>query len=146
MLIPIVMVLTAAGAPAQAGPEQGPVLAAHRAWIEAMVRADVDALRALYAEDLVYVHGSGAVETRTEFLEKMTSGARRYLEIASRDPRARLYGGAAIVTDRLDVVVGAGSGGEPLRVSVRSLNVFVRRDGVWRLVAHQATRLPESIQ
>lgn len=143
MLIPIVTLLTTAGAPA---PEQGAVLAAHQAWIEAMVDANATALSALYAEDLVYVHGSGAVETRTEFLEKMTSGARRYLEIASRDPRARLYGDAAIVTDRLDVVVDAGGGGEPLRVSVRSLNVFVRRDGEWRLVAHQATRLPESIQ
>ena len=118
------------------------VIAAERQWAAAMVARDLPALRDIFADDLVYVHGSGAVETKAEFLEKLATGARAYTHITPLEPRARVYGDTAVVADLLDV--GVVSGEQRLTVRVRTINVFLRRGGRWQIVAHQATRLSQA--
>lgn len=106
----------------------------------AMVAVDVPALEALLAEELTYTHSSGQVETRAQFLESLTSGTLRYRSLAPSDVSVRAYGDVAVATGRVEVE--ATSQGNDLKLSLRFTEVWVRRDGAWKLTAWQSTRLP----
>jgi ketosteroid isomerase-like protein len=108
---------------------------------EVMVQGDMAALAPLLAEDLVYVHGDGKVETKAQLLESLASGRLRYRAIAAPDAAVRVYGEAAVVTGRADVQATAG--GRDVAFAARYLAVYVREGGAWRLAAWQTTRLPE---
>lgn len=108
---------------------------------EVMVGGNTAALAPLLADDLVYTHGSGQVETKAQFLESLASGRLRYRAIAAPDAVVRVYGEAAVVTGRADVQATAG--GQDVAFAARYLAVYVREGGAWRLAAWQNTRLPE---
>jgi ketosteroid isomerase-like protein len=132
-------VVAATVSPWAQGTAEQQLLAAEREWAKAMVEGDVAALGAIYADDLTYVHGSGAVETKAVFLGKLGDGSRTYHRIETLEPRAHPLGDAGAVTDLLEVDVEAG--GDRFTVRVRTINVFVRQDDRWKIVLHQATRL-----
>ncbi len=105
-----------------------------------MVEGDTAALAGLLAEDLVYVHSSGAAESKAEFLEAIASGRMRYRAIADREAAVRTYGDAALVGGLVDVQVTVG--GQDAAPTLRYLAAYARQDGAWRLVAWQSTRVP----
>ena len=125
---------------AQVPPGASAVLAAERRWTEALVKADVDALDRLYADDLVYVHSGGNVETKAQFLDRMRKGGLKYQKVELVDPRVRVFGAAAVVNGAFDVSVLVD--GQPMNHRVIYTHVYAERNGEWRLVAHQTTRAP----
>lgn len=73
--------------------------------IAAILKADADELRACMSEDLVYVHGSGLVETREEYIGLLVSGKRKYLTYDPVDRKARTFGDFTVFTGRLVVSI-----------------------------------------
>ena len=116
------------------------VLAAEQRWTQALVKADAAALRDIYADDLVYVHSGGNVETRTEFIRRVETGGLKYERLTLVDPKVRVYGDTAVVNGAFEVVVT--SDGTPINTRVIYIHVYVRHGGAWRMVAHQTTRAP----
>jgi uncharacterized protein (TIGR02246 family) len=114
---------------------------AHARRFEVLVQGDTAAVAPLLADDLVYIHASGQVETKAQLLEALASGRLRYRAIAAPDAVVRVYGEAAVVTGRADVQATAG--GQDVAFASRYLAVYVREGGAWRLAAWQNTRLPE---
>ena len=55
-----------------------PVLAAEDARFAAMIGTDATRLRSWLADDLQYVHSTGDVESRQQFVDSIVSGERRY--------------------------------------------------------------------
>jgi uncharacterized protein (TIGR02246 family) len=130
----------AASLHAQVPPGASAVLAAERRWTEALVKSDVAALEALYADDLVYVHSGGNVETKGQFLDRVRKGGLKYQKVELVDPRVRVFGSAAVVNGAFDVSVLVD--GQPMNHRVIYTHVYAERNGGWRLVAHQTTRAP----
>ena len=116
------------------------VLAAERRWTESLVKGDLAALDRLYADDLVYVHSGGNVESKTEFLDRVRKGGLKYQKVELVDPRVRVYGQAAVVNGAFDVSVIVN--GQPMNHRVIYTHVYAQQNGEWRLVAHQTTRAP----
>jgi hypothetical protein len=117
------------------------VLAAEDARFSAMVKQDAEVLRRSLADELAYVHMTGEVEDREQFIASVASGTRRYLAIASVERRVDFPGpGAAVVQGRARFEVEAG----PNRIAFdsRYLAVYGFADGAWRLRAWQSLRLP----
>lgn len=86
------MMLAALCAFALAASAQGPekeLRAVEEQRYKAMLQADLPALEKLLADDLVYVHSSGSVETKAQFLDTVKPG---HLEII-RGLRVGLFGG-----------------------------------------------------
>jgi hypothetical protein len=117
------------------------VLRAEDARFAAMLGADREAMRRWFADDLAYVHSTGAVEDREQLIEGIGSGRLRYLAIAPSERRVVFAGlEAAIVQGlaRIEVL----SGDRALEFSARYLAVYGLREGAWRLRAWQSLRLP----
>lgn len=107
----------------------------------AMVQNDLEHLAALLAEDLVYVHTDGAVESKAEFLQRLRSGALRYRSIEPTDVRVRTFGKTAVVTGRSQMAVTIA--GADRELAIRYTAVYVVRGDRWLLVSWQSTRIQE---
>ena len=106
---------------------------------EALVDADVAALRDLFADGLRYGHANGEVHPKEELLGLVGSGRIDYRAIRVEEIETRALAGALVVTGRQAVLVRSG-GREVTSRSVFTA-VYAREDGAWRLVAYQSTPL-----
>jgi hypothetical protein len=126
---------------AEAAADADAVLAAEDERFRAMIGADAGALRPTLDEGLAYVHMTGEVEDREQFIASVASGAKRYLAIAPGDRRVDILGsGAALVKGKARFQVEAGT--QRLDFESRYLAVYARVGGAWRLRAWQSLRLP----
>jgi ketosteroid isomerase-like protein len=106
----------------------------------AMTRGDIAELSKILADDLVYAHSSGRVDGKKEFLASLESGNLKYVSIQNDEQKARLYGGVALVNGRARVTIT--SQGQEQSFVLRYLDVYVKRNNKWQMVAWQSTRLP----
>jgi Domain of unknown function (DUF4440) len=107
---------------------------------EAMVHADVAALRELFADGLRYGHANGEVDAKEELLGRLGSGRLDYKAIHVEESETRELAGAWVVTGRQTILVTS-RGREVTSHSVFTA-VYTRDGGRWRLVAYQSTPLP----
>lgn len=117
------------------------VLAAEDARFAAMVAGDPEGLRRALADDLQYVHSTGAAESRSELIASITSGRMRYAAVTGLERQVvMLAPEAALVrgTGRFEVVAGA----TPLDLKLRYQAVYGREEGAWRLRSWQSVRQP----
>ena len=107
---------------------------------EALVNADVAALRTLFADGLRYGHANGVVESKAELLDGLGSGRLDYRAIRVEDSETREVAGAWVVTGRQTIEVT--SGGRDLTSHSVFTAVYTRDGRRWQLVAYQSTPLP----
>lgn len=113
------------------------------AFLDGASRNDPAAHERFWADDLVYTSSAGTRTNKAEILAGLRSEApdegppTRY---SAEDVRIRQYGDTAVVAFRL---VGRTEGDAPEVSHYLNTGTFVRRDGEWRVVAWQATRVPE---
>ena len=107
---------------------------------EAMVDADVAALRELFADGLRYGHANGEVHAKEELLGLLGSGRLDYRAIRIEESETRELAGAFVVTGRQTIEVTA-TGRALTSHSVFSA-VYARECRRWRLVAYQSTPIP----
>ncbi len=106
----------------------------------AMMRADTATLRHSLAEELVYTHSNGLVESKTMHLEAVGSGRTSYESIGPQGMSYRPVGEAVVGNG---LVKSKGSlAGVAFDVMLRVTTVHIRRRGRWQLVAWQSTRVP----
>ncbi len=108
---------------------------------EAMIKQDVPALDDILADDLSYTHTSARVETKAEFIAALSSGRTKYQAIERDDVKVRQYGDTAVVTGHANMHVNRN--GRDSRFEIRFLNVYAKRQDVWRMVAWQSTKLSD---
>jgi ketosteroid isomerase-like protein len=115
-------------------------------FLDGASRNDVAAHDRFWADDLIYTRSSGVRMGKAEILENARSGptatAVESTEYSAEDIRIRQYGDTAVVAFRL--VGRTGSGPRPVVEHFLNTGVFVKRNGEWRVVVWQATRVPES--
>lgn len=119
-----------------------PVLAAEDARFSAMIAANPTEMHRWLAADLEYVHSTGEVDNRDQFINSIISGSRRYIAVEPGERRVTFLGeGAAVVQGPARFQVSAGA--TPADFKVRYLAVYVHVEGTWQLHAWQSLRLPE---
>ena len=117
------------------------VLALEERRRQALLAGDLPALQGLLADNLVYVHSTGACDHKDSYLAKLSGGSLKYLELNFNDLQVQVLQEAAVVSGRMAAVVS--KDGQPKNVASLFMTVWgCGPDGAWRLHAHQGTTLP----
>lgn len=107
----------------------------------AMAAGDVASLEALSHDDLLYVHGSAAVDTKQSWIEAMRCGRTRYTDMKYDAVEVRILGDAVLLTGRAAFEVEVKGKSRTLRM--RFLNLWSKTAAGWKFAAWQATPMPE---
>jgi uncharacterized protein (TIGR02246 family) len=105
----------------------------------AVVAGDFDAFAALAHPQLAYTHSNGELDDLASYLAKCRSGHYVYHRINHPVDRIVVTGDTAAVIGEMHAELTAG--GVRKSLANRSLAVWVRTDGDWRLLAYQPTVL-----
>jgi ketosteroid isomerase-like protein len=106
---------------------------------QAMIDADVGALEALLADDLIWTHSSGKTDDKRSFIERIGSKAVSYLELEVRDDAVSSHGGIMVHHGVLEGRVSVDGRERPLRN--RFLSVWTWTGRHFELLAWQSTGL-----
>lgn len=105
----------------------------------ALISADVAELQRVYAEDYLQYDEHGEPSTRSDLIEKLTSGKLRFLFMLSTGRKVR------ILNESVAVVHGSEQDqieqdGKRLSVNHVYTDVVMKRDGRWQIVASQLAK------
>lgn len=104
------------------------ILKMEKARTDAILAADGPAMQKLFDDDLVYIHSSGRLDTKTSYIDNLVTGAAAYKAFAFSNVKVRVYGDCAIVSG--DAIVDATKS----RLDLRFTNVWSKSSGAWRNV------------
>src|SRR2546428_6190415 len=116
------------------------VLRADDRRFEAMRRGDWAALDAALADELTYVHSTARLESKTEHIANLRAGKPHYRGIAPRERRARVHGGAGVVTGVSEMHVERD--GKEQSLTARYPAGYAKAGEDRRLIARQLTPGP----
>jgi ketosteroid isomerase-like protein len=144
-ILPFVVALAAA---APAGASEAPAAPELTALLEQFLagasRNDIAVHERFWADDLIYTRSAGVRVGKQEILDGMRAAPAAASEPAvtysAEDIRIQQYGDTAVVAFRL---VGRTEGASAATQYYLNTGTFVKREGEWRAVAWQATRVPE---
>jgi len=109
---------------------------------DAMQKGDAKVLDEVYTESLIFVNARGKVLTKQDRIKEFASGSVKYNSFRQGDYRFHIYGNTAVVTGVACSVVDYQ--GRLNQTPRRFTSVYVKLDGHWRFVAHQATLVTDS--
>ena len=105
----------------------------------AMEQVDVAMLDRILSDDLIYTQANGLQQTKAELIGVLGSGDMKYESITPNDVRVRTYHQAAVVTGRASIKIKTGEGEQSFKICY--LDVYVKQDGCWQMVAWQSARV-----
>ena len=107
----------------------------------ALIAVDISELSRIYADDYVQYDESGEASTKSDLIQKLTSGTMRLISMISTGRRIRiLRDDVAIVHGSEDDIVEQAGRRFPARYFY--MDVVVKRNGSWQIVASQLSRPP----
>jgi ketosteroid isomerase-like protein len=106
----------------------------------AVVSGDLRVFEELLADDFTHTNQAGIFRTRAQWLANHKPGQSPYTRYVVDELKIRVYGETAVVTART-TPQGQDSRGKPITGQYRYLRVWAKRDGKWRAVAFQGTRI-----
>jgi ketosteroid isomerase-like protein len=114
-----------------------PILDMEKRRFKAICDADIDLLNDFLHDSLVYAHTSGNVETKTDFIEALASGKRRYSQFDVIEASVRESGDLAITHGVAQCLLV--SKGVTKDFKIRYLSCMLFERGRWQLVNWQST-------
>ncbi len=115
------------------------VVKAVQALSTAMINGVAADLYAITAPQLSYGHSSGAVDTQSSFVEKISTGQSDFVSIDIADQSILFSGNTAIVRHKLKAVTN--DQGKSGQVQLNIMLVWQKQKNKWVLLARQAVKL-----
>lgn len=106
---------------------------------EAIVKGDVEFFDGFLADDFTHTSASGRLRTKAEWMKGRKPGQSAYVSYETSDLKVRLYGDSAVVTGLSDAKWR--EDGQTMRGQYRFIRVWTKRDGQWKAVAFQSTKI-----
>jgi len=110
-------------------------------WRRALLSANVPEIDHLLADDYLGVTANGTLETKADMLAMRRSGTIRFSQLDLSDLKVRVYGDTAVVTSKAEV--SGVNGGTDISGRYRYTRVYNRRNGQWRIVSFEASRISD---
>jgi ketosteroid isomerase-like protein len=115
------------------------LLKAHETRLKALLEGDLDLLRTVVGEDMVFVSSGGKASTRAEVIEAFKAGTMKIQRMDASDISTRLYGDIGILSYTADGKTT--HDGITVEGMTRSTTVYAYRDGGWQMVSQHQSRL-----
>lgn len=107
---------------------------------QALMHEDQAAIERLFADNLVYVHTTGLVQNKAQYLEYAHTAV-RYLEVQRGELSVQVLGdGVLLMSGSQCNVLQKRSGGEPVRAEGFASQVWVRGAQGWQMALFHGTR------
>jgi ketosteroid isomerase-like protein len=108
---------------------------------DAIIKGDIAPFERTMADTFVFTAPDGSMQNRTQWLADLKSGALKLESSKNEDMKVQVYGDAAVVTYRS---TDKGKYKDfDISGQYRWIDVFVKRNGRWQIVATQGTRLAQ---
>jgi ketosteroid isomerase-like protein len=112
-------------------------------WKDAMLHQKIQIMNDLLAEDYIAISADGTLQSKTQTLDNLKTGALHFKSIGLSDRKVRFYRQTALVTSRAEIEGNTGEGN--ISGSYRFTRVYVRDGGGdWKIVSFEASRIRES--
>ena len=142
-LLALLLVTTAPFAAAAPRGDEASARAALLARFDAALRADLPALEKGLADDLEYCGVRATCSTKSQYLESVRNGTRKFRSLRPEIERVRLFTDTAVLTGKV-YAVSIVDGAER-NVDAYFLVVLAWRDGRWQMTNQSSTSLqPDS--
>ncbi len=126
---------------ARSSDDGGVLIRMEHEWNEALKARDVAWFERNLAGDVTDISsGNGALHTKAEDIEALKADKTVYESRELSDLRARVEGGAGVVTG-VNHIRGRDEQGQPFDVRLSFTDTYIRRDGRWQVWASQHTRV-----
>lgn len=122
-----------------AAPLPADLAAAAHAYDEAQVKGDRAALERLVADDYVLVNGAGQVQDKARLIADYVAPGFKLDPFTIEAPVEKVLGDTALLGGRVSMT--GVDGGQRFALVVRFVDTWARRDGQWRVVYSQVTRV-----
>jgi hypothetical protein len=117
------------------------VLALEKQRFAAMVARDTAFLHRVLADDLLYSHTNGMVDTKASFIRSIASGTLQYQQMDLDDVAFRAYKNTVVLNGVMRIKVRYN--GQVLEMKIKYLDVYRQNGKDWQLVAWQSAKLNE---
>jgi hypothetical protein len=116
------------------------ILRLHEKKFQWMIKKQLDSLKTILDERVVYIHSNGWVQDKKAVIEDLKSGKLVMNSVVINESGARIYKGVVIVNGKgkFNVVVD----GNAVEIQLLYTEVYVKRKEGWLLVSRHANRLP----
>ena len=106
----------------------------------ALVESDIATLERITADGYSHVETNGTVRGKADFLDSLRRGDVRFDTFVIEASHVRIFGDTAVLTGSYHDTIRTPQGAQRTK-HARHIRVYVRTDGCWRAVAHQATEI-----
>jgi len=110
-------------------------------WDKAIVRKDRAAIEGNMAADFRQIDGSGNIETKASFVDGLMEADLTIHPYTVEEFDVRLYGDVALLSGRTRMT--GSYQGKAFTSHYRYIDIYVRRDGEWKIVSVQISPIPD---
>ena len=111
------------------------------AWDKAIIAKDEKAIAGNMAQDFRIIDGTGTVEDKPAFVAGIMDAKLTIDPYTVEEFDVRLYGDTALLSGRTHMT--GKYDGKPFESNYRYIDIYVRRDGAWKIVSVQITKFPK---
>lgn len=120
--------------------DEAAVAAAVESFRRAMLNPEQEAFEALFDESLTYGHSGGLIENRSDCIASMVTGKFKFTGLEFSEQSIDMVGNTAAVRHVMFAHT-ADAGKEPGTIRLHVLQVWVKKNAGWQLMARQAVRI-----
>jgi hypothetical protein len=90
---------------------------------------NIDAVADLFDEELVFIHLTGHITTKVDWINQLRTGRFVYNKIVQKEASAKVYGDTAVLVGKAAFTVNGGN-----VYKLVYTEVYTRKNGKWKLV------------
>jgi Domain of unknown function (DUF4440) len=113
------------------------LLKAEDALFEADVKRDSEVIKRGFADEAIFVHANGVVQTKADYLRATEVAAIPVKSISTENRVVRIFGDVGVIRATKHLVVG-----NDLHLRGSYLSVYIKRDGRWQMLDSQSAPAP----
>jgi len=106
---------------------------------DALTTVDEAILRSLLSDDLIYIHGSGKIDTKESLLVSVLARISRYHKIVCEDVEVRVHGDTALVHGTMHI--DRGPDDDITTLDLRFTNVWMRNSSGWQNIHTHSSKI-----